>query len=174
MRFPGQHEGEKVEFLVRKHWIIDVKIVMVILLACIVPAMILASTFIAYWPDFFNESRTVITLIFLIYLLYAFLIIYIKWLKEELDLIIVTSRRVINLDQVAFMERTVSESNLNQIQDIKGIEKGVLSNLLHCGDLEIHTASNKRVFFIENIPNPFGTAKRLLEIRNRASNNKQQ
>ncbi len=170
MRFPGQHEGEKIEFLVRKHWIMDVKIAVVVLMLCIIPAMILVSAIFAYWPDFFSGGRTILTLIFLVYLMYAFLIIYIKWLNEELDLIIITNKRVINLDQVTFMERTVSESNLNQIQDVKGIEKGVLSNLLHYGNLEIHTASHKRVFFIENIPNPFGTAKRLLEIRNKAVN----
>jgi len=73
---------------------------------------------------------------------------------------------------VAFMERTVSESTLGQIQDVKGIEKGILSTLLHYGNLEIHTASHKRVFFIENINDPFDIARKLLEVRNKALNNK--
>ncbi|OIP80740.1 hypothetical protein COW94_04700 [Candidatus Peregrinibacteria bacterium CG22_combo_CG10-13_8_21_14_all_44_10] len=172
MKFPGQHEGERIEFLVRKHWVMDIKIAVVTLMLCVIPAMMLLSAFIAYWPDFFNQSRTVMTLAFLVYLLYALLIIYIKWLNEELDLIIVTNKRVINLDQVAFMERTVSESTLGQIQDVKGIEKGILSTLLHYGNLEIHTASHKRVFFIENINDPFDIARKLLEVRNKALNNK--
>ena len=165
MRFPGQHEGERVEFLIRKHWIIDAKVTIITVFFYVVPAMILLSLIIAYWPDFFENYMGLIILIFLIYLLYTGLALYIKWLNEELDLMIVTNLRIINLEQVSFMTRTVSEANLTQIQDVKGIQKGVLSNTLHYGDLEIDTASHKRVFFIEDISNPFDTARKLLAIR---------
>lgn len=165
MRFPGQHEGERVEFLIRKHWVIDAKVTMITVLFYILPAMILLSLIIAYWPGFFMNYIGIIILFFLIYLLYTGLALYIKWLNEELDLMIVTNLRIINLEQVSFMTRTVSEANLIQVQDVEGIQKGILSNTLHYGDLEIHTASHKRVFFIQNIPDPFDTARRLLAIR---------
>jgi len=126
--------------------------------------MALISFVIAYWPKF--SALTIVGS--LIGLLYAWLYIYIKWLNEELDLIIVTNIRVINLDQVKFMERTVSETNLTQIQDVKGIERGVLSNILNYGDLEIQTAAEKIVFKIHNIPYPFKTSRRIMKIRDEA------
>ncbi|MBU1019088.1 MAG: hypothetical protein ABII07_00445 [Patescibacteria group bacterium] len=166
--FPGQAEGENIEFLVRKHWIIDVKVSIITLAAFVIPVLIFFSAVVAYWPGFFNNSRGIITIFFLLYLLFAQLIIYIKWLNEELDLIIVTNRRVINLDQVKFMERTVSETNLSQVQDVKGIAKGIMSNMLEYGDLEIQTAAEKIMFRIENVPHPFETARKIMHLRDKS------
>ena len=131
MKFPGQQEHEKIEFLVRKHWIVDVKIMLLIFTLYLLPAMFFLSALIIYWPDFFGAWSGPITTAFLIYLLFAGLGLYIKLLSEELDLMVVTNLRIINLDQVGFMERTVSEASLMQIQDVKGIEKGLLNNILN-------------------------------------------
>lgn len=169
--FPGQNEKEIIQFLVRKHWIIDAKVAMITLATFVIPVLIFASAIIAYWPDFFTNFREVLTVFFLIYLLFAELVLYIKWLNEELDLIIVTNIRVINLDQVKFMERTVSETNLAQVQDVKGIAKGILSNILDYGDLEIQTAAEKIVFRIENVPHPFKTARKIMTLRDEALQN---
>ena len=102
---------------------------------------------------------------FLLYLLFSELVLYIKWLNEELDLIIVTNKRVINLDQVSFMERTVSETNLAQVQDVEGRASGVLGNVLDFGTLEIQTAAEKVVFRIHEIPHPFKTAREIMKLR---------
>lgn len=172
MKFPGQQEHEKIEFLVRKHWIIDVKVMLFIFLLYVLPAMFFLSAIIIYWPDFFGTWSGPITIIFLIYLLFAGLGLYIKWLNEELDLMVVTNLRIINLDQVGFMERTVSEASLMQIQDVKGVEKGMLNNLFNCGSLQIRTAADKAVFNIDNIPYPFRTARDILALMDKMGTSK--
>lgn len=161
-------EGEKIKVIIRKHWIMDVKVILITFVMYVLPAMIFVSLIIAYWPNFFNEGLAMVTLIVLIYLLYAELMLYIKWLNEELDILVVTNFRLINLEQVKFMERTVSETNLQQIQDVKGVEKGVLGNLLHYGDLQIQTASEKVGFCIESVPQPFRYAREILDLRDKA------
>jgi len=136
----------------------------------LLPAMIFLSMIVAYWPNFFNEGFNIMSLIVLIYLLYSVLILYIKWLNEELDIFVVTNMRLINLEQVSFMERTVSETNLSQIQDAKGVEKGVLGNLLHYGNLQIQTAAEKVAFTIKSVPDPFRHAREILDIRDKSIN----
>ncbi len=153
--------------MVRKHWVIDFKIFLTMMIVYVIPGMLLVSAILVYWPNFFNNFRSIIMVYTLIYLLFAGLVLYIKWLNEELDLIVVTNLRVISLDQVKFMERTVSETGLTQIQDVKGIEKGVLSNILHYGDIEIQTAAEQIVFKIQNVPYPFRAARRILEMRDK-------
>jgi len=172
MKFPGQQDGERIEFLVRKHWIVDVKILLLVFMIYLLPAMFFLSALIIYWPNFFGEWSGEITIIFLIYLLFTGLGLYIKWLNEELDLMVVTNLRIINLDQIGFMERTVSEASLLQIQDVKGIEKGMINNLLNCGNLQIRTAADKVVFHIDDIPYPFRTARDILALMDKMGANK--
>lgn len=160
-------EGETIKVIIRKHWIMDLRVLLITFIMYVLPAMIFMSLIIAYWPDFFNEGMAFVTLGVLIYLLYAELMLYIKWLNEELDILVVTNFRLINLEQVKFMERTVSETNLHQIQDVKGVEKGIFGNLLHYGDLQIQTASEKVAFCIKSVPHPFRHAREILDLRDK-------
>jgi len=161
-------DGEKVEIMIRKHWIMDLKVAIIVLLAYIIPAMIFAALIIIYWPNSIDKWGGLGSVIVIFYLLYAGLTLYIKWLNEELDILVVTNFRLINLEQVTFMERTVSETNLMQIQDVKGIEKGVIGNLLHYGDLQIQTAAEKVAFNIQCVPQPFKYARDILDLRDKA------
>lgn len=167
-KFIGQGKKEKIEFLVRKHWVIDLRVAVMTLSTLVIPILVFLLFVIIYWPNFFSQFGGIATVVFLIYVLFTEMIIYIKWLNEELDLIIVTNLRVINLDQVKFMERTVSETNLAQVQDVKGIAKGIMSNMFNYGDLEIQTAGEKIVFKIENVPHPFQTARAIMKLRDEA------
>ena len=63
------------------------------------------------------------------------------------------------------MERTVSETNLAQVQDVEGRASGVLGNVLDFGTLEIQTAAEKVVFRIHEIPHPFKTAREIMKLR---------
>lgn len=161
-------QGEKIEMIIRKHWITDLKVTMIVFLAYIMPAIFFAILVITYWPGSVEKLGGAGSLIALIYLLYAGLGLYIKWLNEELDILVVTNFRLINLEQVTFMERTVSETNLQQIQDVKGIEKGVLGNLLRYGDLQIQTAAEKVAFCIKCVPQPFRYAREILDLRDKS------
>jgi len=38
--------------------------------------------------------------------------LYISWLNNELDLFVVTNNRIIGVEQVSFLNRTISEANL--------------------------------------------------------------
>ena len=105
------------------------------------------------------------TLIFLCYLDILALIAFIRWLEEELDLIIVTNERVISIDQVTFMHRTISETELVQIQDVKHIAKGVLSNVFGFGSLQIQTAADKIAFVIHDVPAPYKMARKIMDVR---------
>lgn len=160
-------QGEKIEVIIRKHWIMDLKVVAIIFFAYILPAMTFAILAITYWPDSLEKWGGAGSLVCLIYLLYAGLGLYIKWLNEELDILVVTNFRLINLEQVTFMERTVSETNLQQIQDVKGVEKGILGNLFHYGDLQIQTAAEKVAFCIRCVPQPFRYAREILDLRDK-------
>ncbi len=163
LRFPGQKEGETIKFLIRKHWIIYLKLGLFLALTVGLPGIIYVVMEFGF--EFTENFKKVTTLIFLLYLEAIALITFIRWIEEELDLIIVTDERVISIDQVSFMLRTISETELTQIQDVKHVAKGVLSNLLEFGILEIQTAAEKIVFKIEDVPEPFKMARKIMDLR---------
>lgn len=167
-RFPGQKPDERIQMLIRKHWIIDVKVFFIFLVLGIVPFLGMV-VFAALAFDIFMEwVGPTGMLIFWVYMLFTMLITYIKWLNEELDIIIVTNERVISHDQVDLFHRQISETNLAQVQDVKGIEKGLFGNIFHYGSLKIQTAAHNIVFEIENVDHPYESARIVLDLRDKA------
>lgn len=164
-KFPGQKDKEEIKLIIRKHWIINLKIFLKLFVLFIFPLAVFLSLIIIYWPDFFNTNRTIISIFFCIYLLFVLLIIYINWLNEELDVVIVTDERLIGVDQVSFLHRTISETSLVQIEDVKCTVQGTCRNVLGYGNLRVQTAARKILFIIENVAAPEIITRKILDLR---------
>ncbi|MBT6068421.1 hypothetical protein HOG48_01565 [Candidatus Peregrinibacteria bacterium] len=160
-RFPGQKEGEKVRLIVSKHWIIYVHMLKQFVIFAIVPFF----TVIFLTADTDPNVKSIFYIFALVYLSYFFLIVFIKWLDELLDIIIVTNKRIISIEQVNLFQNTSSETNLPMIQDVKSRKKGILGSLFHFGELEIQTAAEKIAFRITDVAQPFTQAKAILDAR---------
>jgi hypothetical protein len=55
--------------------------------------------------------------------LVSLMMIYIEWLNYEFDLLIITNHRIISIEEISFLNRTVSETNLNQIVEVNSKTK---------------------------------------------------
>lgn len=164
-RFPGQKRNENIEIVLRKHWIVHTKIFLITLLFGLIPGIIyigLAVGYTHYWGSMYFRLTSAF---FMVYLLFVGLIAYIKWLNEELDVVIVTSERILNVNQLSFLNREISEANLFQVQDIKGGHKGIGGNVLEYGDLEVQTAADQILFKMSHIPKPHIAARQILDLR---------
>lgn len=164
-RFPGQKEGEQIQVLVRKHWIVDIKIAAIFVVLGFIPLSIYITVIILFWTSQPGPGQLLTALLFLVYFLFSLLFTYVKWLNEELDVIIVTNERAIGHDQINFFHKQISETDLSQIQDVKGVEKGFLGTVLHYGSLEIQTAADQIAFRIDSVPRPYDLARHILDIR---------
>ncbi len=160
-RFPGQREGEKVKLIVEKHWIIYLRMLKQFLIFAIVPFMAM----FFFTADTPSNIRYIVYLVSLMYLSYYFLVMFIGWLDEMLDIIVVTNQRIISIEQVNLFQNTASETNLPMIQDVKGRKKGILGGIFHFGEIEIQTAGEKIAFHIQDVGKPFTKAKAILFAR---------
>lgn len=68
-----------------------------------------------------------------------------------LDIIFVTSKRIIDLDQKGLFARNVVIAPIEKMQDIKIEVNGLLATFFNFGDLYIQTAGEQREFVIKGI-----------------------
>lgn len=168
-RFPGQRDSEHVRLVVLKHWVIYARMVRQFILYGILP-------FAGLWA--LNDSSSLLVkelfVFFLFFYFSVFLVVlYIRWLDEMLDLLVITNERLISIEQVNIFHNSTSETTLTMIQDVKAKKQGIFSNLLEFGSLEIQTAAEKIEFTIHDINDPYGVSKKILEIRDEALHNAQ-
>ncbi|HTM68774.1 MAG TPA: PH domain-containing protein [Candidatus Binatia bacterium] len=67
---------------------------------------------------------------------------------------IVTSDRVVDVDQRGFFSRTVSEADFDKIQDVSYAIKGMAGTILRFGTIEIQTAGNSTNLELQDVHDP--------------------
>lgn len=99
-----------------------------------------------------------------IFFLFSLLFIYQQFLDYWLDMWIVTSRRIINIEQHGLFSRTVSELRLYRVQDVTAKVNGFVHSMLDFGMVYIQTAGEKEYFTFEDVPHPNIISKDILHL----------
>jgi uncharacterized membrane protein YdbT with pleckstrin-like domain len=99
-----------------------------------------------------------------IFFLFAWLFLFQSFLDYYLDIWIVTTKRILNIEQTGLFGRTVSELRLYRIQDVTATVHGILHTFLNFGNVHIQTAAEKERFVFEEVPHPNEVAKMILEL----------
>ncbi len=87
-------------------------------------------------------------------LLIAWMIFFIIWTNYYLDVLIVTNKRIIDIEQKGFFSREVSTVRVENIEDITVSVSGILATFIDYGTLRIQTAAEAREFIIRDVPGP--------------------
>ncbi|MDH5596583.1 MAG: PH domain-containing protein [Candidatus Peregrinibacteria bacterium] len=162
--FPGRQPNEKILLVIRKHFIVYIRIVLLFLVTSVIPVLV----FIAIWSSSFplNAGGSASIIGYLgatIYFLYSLAVLLIAWLDEEFDLFILTDHRLIDITQVSFLKRTVATTPLDQIQDTTSNISGILATILNYGTIDVQTAAGMASSFtIDHVPDPAMTARQIL------------
>jgi hypothetical protein len=153
-------ENEKVLLSLHKHWIIIAERLLTgfFLLAFPLPASFL----IRYinlgieniWPYFWFFS--------VLYMMLVSLFIFLAWLDYYLDVWIITTERIIDIEQHGLFKREVSEFMLSRVQDVTIQIPNMLAMMLKYGNIDIQTAG-ERSFSIKQIPDIYVAKDTILE-----------
>lgn len=145
---------EEVLMAIRRHWIIYVFLGISFFFAIILTILVL--TFLSWY------IWTYMALIIFWQVVAIFM--YIRWLDHELDLFVITNNRIIGVEQLGFLNRSLWECNLGQVQDMRSQTAGLLSNILDYGTLTIQTAWSANNFEMEFAPKVIQTARKVLNV----------
>jgi hypothetical protein len=146
--------GEKVVKVIKVHWISYA-----ILWTQIILVFIMDIIFHLFM------GMTAITFFITILLWSTFLVfIYIQWINHELDLLIITNNRIIWIEQISFLNRRISETNLYQVQEVNSKMKWFLENLFNYWTIAIQTAWNRTTISMDMCSNAIQEARIILNI----------
>lgn len=153
--FKGQNKNEVVICFTRKHWIV------------LLPHFVIFSFFVILTIIFFAVIRSemlasvitpptyrVIALAIIIgqsYLLHRF---FLRLFNYYLQVLIITSQRVVQLHQTIFFNRNRDSVDLPEIQDLMLKQNGLIKTIFNYGEIEIVLSSAHATKDLHHIPNP--------------------
>jgi hypothetical protein len=152
VEFEGKNEGEKLLVFTRRHWYVLFGMLFGTFLASLAPIVliVLLAPFIVSY-----ENGSLIFLFgWMLYLMMLWYTLAYKITMHSLDTWIVTDERILDIVQIGFFNRKVSELYLDTIQDISVNTKGVVQSYFNFGNIEIQTAAAANRFLFDKVPNP--------------------
>lgn len=138
---------------VRRHWYVLFAETLGLFILAFVPILMIAvfDVFgLSTMPNFLPLALFVSGWWFLA----IWIIFFIVWTDYYLDVWVITSKRIIDIEQRNLFSRSTSECRIEKIQDISVEVHGLLATFLHFGNVRVQTAGESENFILLNIPDP--------------------
>lgn len=152
---PNSKPGEKTILFLRRHWLGVVKLMLFTSIAAVAPIAItwlLGQTM----PNLLGSAAgdAVASIFLSMYYLAIVTFFFQTFIDYYLDVWIVTTERLINIEQHGLFNRTASEMHIALVQDVTAEVRGVLHTFLDYGHVHIQSAGTKKRFLFKHVAHP--------------------
>lgn len=152
--FDGEDNDEKILLILRKHFITNLKWILIALFLFNLPEFAFFILKINGVADFSFLPLSYRFVLSFFWVLVSFGFFFSEFLTWYFSVYIVSTKRVVDIDFSGFMHRRFSEALLTNIQDLTHQISGVSQIIFHYGTLFIQTAGEKQEIEFEHIPSP--------------------
>lgn len=162
--FPGQTPSERV-FLVLRRSVFTYVVFLAFAVLMLMPLVVLM-VYYSWYPDFFSTDNISagITLAVSAYLLFILGLLLRGFVDYYLDVYIITDERIVDIKQIGFFKREISELHLREVQDVSARVNGFFPTVFHFGDVVIQTAGERENFVFNAVPHPYQVAKKIADL----------
>ncbi|KKW35264.1 MAG: hypothetical protein UY81_C0047G0006 [Candidatus Giovannonibacteria bacterium GW2011_GWA2_53_7] len=145
--------GEKVVLVLRRFWFTALGIIITAILLFLLPFGVY-QLLLAFAPGMLQDPiiTPILTVGGVIYYLAVWLFTFTDFVDYYLDTWVVTTARIINIEQHGLFRRTASELNLSSIQDTTAEISGPLQTFFKYGNVYVQTAAERQRFHLKNVP----------------------
>lgn len=152
--FPGKEAREAVFVFARPYAIAFIPTAL-LFLAIFGFSLLVQVSLAESWVGGFSDNTANALILFLgIFQLFALIIFLITVLDFYFDLVIVTDRRVVDIDQEQLFYRSISELHLEDVEDVNSSVKGFFQTMFNYGTITIQTAGTRENFVAHNFQHP--------------------
>lgn len=158
-KFVNQHSQEKILLVLRQHAVVNLKWIFITIILMLIPFVILPIfPVLQYLPNSYH--------FFILVGWYLLVTAYVveSFLYWYFNIYIITDERIIDVDFISMIYRSVSEAKLDKIEDVTAATTGVLAAVFNYGTVTIQTAAEKREFEFFHVPQPAKVTKFLNEL----------
>lgn len=104
-----------------------------------------------------------------VFTLALWIMAFLIWIDYYFDVWIITSERIINVEQKGMFSRRVSELSYAKIQDITTEVLGFLPSMLNYGDVYVQTAGEQERFIFRTVSDPYHIKNLIAQQQQRAA-----
>lgn len=146
--FPGQQEGEEVEYLGTQHW---VKLLPFLFLFTVAVLMVILfnTTFFVF---FVTENPFLIFAVNSICAVVLLHIFALQLFNFFMNVLIITNYRIIDVRYSVYLKRERDTIHLQNVQDIHYRQSGIWQRVFDYGTLDIYGSSVDVEYCIRNVP----------------------
>ncbi len=158
-------QDERAVFFLRRHWLLFFGDLFMIGIIAVVPV---GAWFLLLklWPTLLMGpvTRPLLILLTSAFYLITWLFFITSFVNYYLTAWIVTTHKIVSIEQKGLFARTVSELDLLRVQDVTSEVKGILPSMFNYGDVYVQTAGEVERFDFERVHRPDIVRKRILEL----------
>src|SRR3989344_7177984 len=164
-------QGEQVIKVVRKHWFVMLAVGVTMFVLALLPFFLYYFLFFELSNQFFsstlNITGSLLTTIleaiqkwgafgYPLWLLILWTFFFVEWTDYYIDALVITNKRVIDIEQKGFFNREITSFNYHNIQDITVETRGIIQTFFKFGFIHIETAGDDRhrIIAIKYASNP--------------------
>ncbi len=166
--FQGKNKDEEIVLLLRRHWIRMIVFFLPVIFFLLGIIILWILTPLVIDLTAIDSGKQIFHLILSVLFLFWWLIVFITWVDYYLDVWIITTRRIINIEQIGLFRREVSELRHSRIQDVTTEVKGFFATLLKYGFVYVQTAGTKERFVFKNVPRPVFVRNIIMKLQKKA------
>jgi len=168
-KLPNAKPGEKTILFLRRHWLVPLRILAVLVLLLLVP---IAAYFLiqAELPWVLDHAiiTPLLALLASMYYLAVWVYSFSEYIDYYLDIWIVTNERIINIEQLGLFARVASELNLTAIQDVTSDVRGIVQTFLDYGTVHVQTAAETTRFVFKQVEKPELIKRQIVQLADAA------
>lgn len=151
--------GEIVVRQTRKHWLLFVTGLLPYAILAVLPLAL--PNLLSLTPqiaDYFAKNNYLdarfVRMTYGIWLLFVWTGAWSSFTRYYLNVWVLTSQRIVDIEQRRFFSREVSSVLLNRVQDVTTNVTGVVASLFGIGSINVQSAGAKNEFRMVGIPQP--------------------
>ena len=162
--------SERIVRVVRKHWFVLLGDMFILIFLVAIPVVVLFILHLILFESFihFSGKETYAgAFFFFAWLLIVWIMGWNMWTDYYLDVLIITDRRIFDIDQQGLFRRESSSFRIDKIQNVTVDQKGIIQTLLDFGTIRLETAGEREDFIASYITNPYEIKKFVNEMQDK-------
>lgn len=162
--------NERIIALFRKHWFVILMELFGLFILAIAPLGLYVFGRIFFFNAVGPEISIIFGFLYVLFLIILWVAGFNLWLDYYLDKLLVTTERVIEIEQRGLFSREISSLNLENIQDVTIEVHGIIQTFFKLGDIHVQTSGAQKKVSIGYLANPEYAKHMIMDLHNQSLN----